>query len=283
MTKKHGTFLYNLFTGTEVIRIYEVYIDVFLAQNVLMDMQLLILTLLLLRERILFPRLAAASLAGGVGAVMILMSGIKYSITYVLSVLALNAVMILICVRRPTRGGMTFRKLVMGIIYLHGMVFAYGKLAECAGRLVGQRIAQIMVTGVIAGIVVFILAYRRLAETKRIYEVTMTQEGENVACRALFDTGNLLTDPVSGKPVSVVEETDIMRAWLEKYPQKYKVIPYQSVGEEHGILEGIVVDELVIRREKEQVVKRGAVVAFYKGRLSRDGDFQMILNHSLIM
>ncbi len=275
--------MYNLFTGTEVIRIYEVYIDVFLAQNVLMDMQLLILTLLLLRERILFPRLAAASLAGGVGAVMILMSGIKYSITYVLSVLALNAVMILICVRRPTRGGMTFRKLVMGIIYLHGMVFAYGKLAECAGRLVGQRIAQIMVTGVIAGIVVFILAYRRLAETKRIYEVTMTQEGENVACRALFDTGNLLTDPVSGKPVSVVEETDIMRAWLEKYPQKYKVIPYQSVGEEHGILEGIVVDELVIRREKEQVVKRGAVVAFYKGRLSRDGDFQMILNHSLIM
>ncbi len=283
MTKKHGTFLYNPIIGTEVIRIYEVYIDVFLVQNILMDMQLLILTLLLLRERILFPRLLAASLAGGTGAVMILMSGIRYGAAYILSVLALDTAMILICVRRPARGRMTLRLLGMGIIYLHGMLFAYGKLMECAGRLVGERIAQIMVTGVIAGIVVFILAYRRLVESRCIYEVILTQEGENVVCRALFDTGNLLTDPVSGKPVSVVEETNTMRGWIEKYPQKYKIIPYQSVGREHGILEGIVVDELVIHREREQVVKRGAVVAFYKGKLSKNGDFQMILNHSLIM
>lgn len=74
-----------------------------------------------------------------------------------------------------------------------------------------------------------------------------------------------------------------MKGWLEKYPQKYKIIPYQSVGNEHGLLEGIVVDELVIRKEQEQVVERGAVVAFYKGKLSRDGEFQMILNHSLMM
>lgn len=275
--------MYNPIIGTEVIRIYEVYIDVFLVQNILMDMQLLILTLLLLRERILFPRLLAASLAGGTGAVMILMSGIRYGAAYILSVLALDTAMILICVRRPARGRMTIRLLGMGIIYLHGMLFAYGKLMECAGRLVGERIAQIMVTGVIAGIVVFILAYRRLVESRCIYEVILTQEGENVVCRALFDTGNLLTDPVSGKPVSVVEETNTMRGWIEKYPQKYKIIPYQSVGREHGILEGIVVDELVIHREREQVVKRGAVVAFYKGKLSKNGDFQMILNHSLIM
>ncbi len=275
--------MYNPIIGTEVIRIYEVYIDVFLVQNILMDMQLLILTLLLLRERILFPRLLAASLAGGTGAVMILMSGIRYGAAYILSVLALDTAMILICVRRPARGRMTLRLLGMGIIYLHGMLFAYGKLMECAGRLVGERIAQIMVTGVIAGIVVFILAYRRLVESRCIYEVILTQEGENVVCRALFDTGNLLTDPVSGKPVSVVEETNTMRGWIEKYPQKYKIIPYQSVGREHGILEGIVVDELVIHREREQVVKRGAVVAFYKGKLSKNGDFQMILNHSLIM
>lgn len=101
--------------------------------------------------------------------------------------------------------------------------------------------------------------------------------------KALFDTGNLLSDPVSGKPVSVVEETELTKKWLERYPQKYKIIPYQSVGRAHGIMEGIVVDELVIQKEREQVVKKGAVVALYKGRLSRDGAFQMILNHSLMI
>ncbi len=232
-----------------MIGIYEIYIDVFLVQNVLMDIQLLILTLLLLREKIVFPRLLGASLTGGAGAVMILVSGMGFGMSYVVSVLGLDAVMLLICMRPPVKGRLVCRRLVMGIIYLHGMVFAYGKL-------MGAR---------------------------HIYDVTLTEEGENVMCRALFDTGNLLTDPVSGKPVSVVEETDIMKGWLEKYPQKYKIIPYQSVGNEHGLLEGIVVDELVIRKEQEQVVERGAVVAFYKGKLSRDGEFQMILNHSLMM
>lgn len=274
--------MYNTLIRTEVIGIYEVYIDVFLVQNILMDLQLLILTMLLLKEKIVFLRLLAASLAGGVGAVMILLSGTGFGVAYIMFVLALDAVMLLICVRHPAKGGLTFRKLVMGIIYFHGMVFAYGKLMECAGRLVGERMAQFIVTGTIAGIVIFMLACRRLAESRPIYIVTLSEAGENVVCRALFDTGNLLTDPVSGKPVSVVEETDTMKRWLEQYPQKYKIIPYQSVGEEHGVLEGIVVDELVIQKEEEQVVKRGAVVAFYKGKLSKNGDFQMILNHSLI-
>ncbi len=275
--------MYNLITGTEVIGIYAVYIDVFLVQNVLMDLQLLLLTMLLLREKVIFLRLLAASLVGGAGAVMILLSGIGFGITYVLLVLVLDLAMLLVCVRKPIKGRPAFQKLVMGIIDLYGMVFAYGKLMECAGRLVGERLAQILVTGVIIGIVIFILAYRSLMEPRHIYEVTLTEEGENVICRALFDTGNLLTDPISGKPVSVVEETALMKGWLEKYPQKYKIIPYQSVGREHGVLEGIVVDELVIKKEQEQVVKKGAIVAFYKGKLSKNGDFQMILNHSLMI
>ncbi len=264
-----------------MIRIYEVYIDIFLVQNVLMDMQLLILTLLLLKEKIIFRRVFAASLIGGAGAVIILISGIGFQIAYILLVLALDAAMLFICIGQSIKCGLAVRKLVMGIIYLHGMVFAYGKLMECIGRLVGEEYAQILVSAAIAGIVLFILAYRRIVESRHIYEVTLTEEGENVVYKALFDTGNFLTDPISGKPVSVVEETDITRRWLEMYPQKYKVIPYQSVGRAHGILEGIVVDELMIQKEREQVVKKGAVIALYKGKLSGDGAFQMILNRSL--
>ncbi|MDE7203459.1 MAG: sigma-E processing peptidase SpoIIGA [Lachnospiraceae bacterium] len=275
--------MYNLFIGTEVIGIYEIYIDVFLVQNVLMDLQLLFLTLLLLKEKIIFLRLLAASLAGGVGAVIILVSGIGFGVTYILLVLALDAGMLLVCLQQPNKRGITLQKLAMGIIYLHGMVFAYGKLLECADRLVGNWLAQIMVTAVIAVIVFFMLACRRLAESRCIYEVTLVEGEENVVYKALFDTGNLLTDPVSGKPVSVAEETDLTKRWLERYPQKYKIIPYQSVGKVHGVLEGIVVDELVIQKEREQVVKKGAVVALYKGKLSKDGAFQMILNHSLMI
>ncbi len=265
-----------------MIGIYEIYIDIFWVQNVLMDMQLLVLTLLLLGEKIIFFRLLMASLAGGVGAVAILLSGMGFGVAYILLVLLLDAAMLLMCVQQPIRRKIARQKLAMGIIYLHGMVFAYGKLLACANRLVGKFFAQLTVTALIIGIVGFMLLYRKRAGARQIYNVTLTEEGENAVYKALFDTGNFLTDPVSGKPVSVVEETEATRKWLEKYPHKYKIIPYQSVGEAHGVLEGLVVDELVIQKEREQVVKKGAVVALYKGKLSKDGAFQMILNHSLM-
>ena len=142
--------------------------------------------------------------------------------------------------------------------------------------------ARIAVTVMIAGIVVFLAVYCNLSDQRHIYEVILTENGEDVVVRALFDTGNLLADPVTGKPVSIIEETEEIKQWMTRYPHKYKIIPYQSIGKEHGILEGIVVDELMIQKEKEQVVKKETIVALYKGKLSKDGAFQMILNHSLI-
>ena len=266
-----------------MIRIYEVYIDIYFIQNVMTDMLLLILVLLLLKERIRWKRVAVASFAGGAGAVLILVSGIRFGVSYVLSVLALDAVMVLICICHPaSRNKIPFWRPAVGIIYLHGMMSAYGKLMECLVRLVGVRYVWFIVTVAIAGIVAFLVMYRNMANRKRIFDVTLTENGEDIAIRALFDTGNLLHDPVSGKPVSVMEETDEIRQWMTKYPQKFRIIPYQSVGNEHGVLEGIVVERMMIQQEEGEVVKKEAVVALYKGKLSRDGTFQMILNHRLI-
>ncbi len=57
--------------------------------------------------------------------------------------------------------------------------------------------------------------------------------------------------------MSVVEETEATKKWLEKYPEKYKIIPYRSVGNEHGLLEGLVVDEMIIQKEKRTGGKKG--------------------------
>ncbi len=266
---------------TEVIRIYEVYVDIYFIENVMMDALLLILVALLLKEKIRWWRLVTASLAGGAGAVLILVSGIRFGVIYVLSVLFLDATMVLICIYHP-KNRMPFRRPVLGVIYLHGMMSAYGKLMECVIRLAGAHSAQTIVTVVLTGIVAILVVYRNAADSRHIYDVTLSENGEDIVIRALFDTGNLLCDPVSGKPVSVMEETAEIRQWMTKYPQKYRVIPYRSVGNEHGILEGIVVERMMIQREEGEIVKREAVVALYKGKLSRDGTFQMILNHKLI-
>ena len=60
------------------------------------------------------------------------------------------------------------------------------------------------------------------------------------------------------------------------------MIPFRSIGEENGIMEGTTVDELTISLGDRQIVEKDAIVALYKGKLSKDGSFQMILNQGLL-
>ena len=83
----------------EVIAIYEVYIDVYFVENVLLDMLILLSVALLLGKKPVLWRMIAASVLGGVGAVLILFLGGGYGAAYILSVLALDAAMCLLLFR----------------------------------------------------------------------------------------------------------------------------------------------------------------------------------------
>lgn len=100
--------------------------------------------------------------------------------------------------------------------------------------------------------------------------------------KALFDTGNTLTEPFSGKPVCIIEREICDNVIKEAGPECFKVIPFHSVGQEHGILKGLEIDELIIWAGEKKIVQKQAVIALYEGCLSKDKSFQMILHHSLL-
>ena len=107
------------------------------------------------------------------------------------------------------------------------------------------------------------------------------EQGEQIELKALYDTGNVLREPFSGKPVSIVERESLKNIELLKKPEKYKIIPFRSIGEEHGILKGMEVDEVIIEKKDTRIVLHRQIIAFYDGRLSQDGSFQMILNQEV--
>jgi hypothetical protein len=51
---------------------------------------------------------------------------------------------------------------------------------------------------------------------------------------------------------------------------------------EKGVLEGMVIDQLIIQQDDKKVVEDKAVIALYDGKLSKDGSFKMLLNRNLI-
>lgn len=75
--------------------------------------------------------------------------------------------------------------------------------------------------------------------------VTLIRGERRVTAWALIDSGNSLTEPISGKPVCVVDE-EIFRELWEEGGEIYRAIPYHSIGKEKGILKGYLLPELQI-------------------------------------
>lgn len=115
---------------------------------------------------------------------------------------------------------------------------------------------------------------------------TLVGEKGKLKVSALIDSGNSLVEPISGKPVSVIEKTLFGSLWREESP--YRAIPYTSIGKRRGILQGYLLKELQI--EVGGVVKtcKDVYVAVSENELSgadnlsgKDNAIKMILHPAL--
>lgn len=258
----------------EVIAIYEVYIDVYFVENVLLDMLILLSVALLLGKKPVLWRMISASVLGGVGAVFILFMGGGYGAVYILLVLVFDAAMCLLLFGE-------IGQIPLQVLYFLGIGFVYTKIGSCMTALGIGRYVRIAASALLVAAVIFISAYKKRLEKRRLYTVRIVEGEKELNVLALFDTGNVLTDPYTGKPVSIVEENDEVLCLMHEKPQKYRIIPFRSIGKEDGILEGTEVDALIICGKEGKKIEKDAVIALYKGRLSGDGSFQMILNQGL--
>jgi hypothetical protein len=208
-------------------------------------------------------------------SVGILYFKLGYGMAYIAIVIGTDFLMLLVL-------GIYKRKSVNGIIYMNAISFAYSKLNDCLDRLTGWRNSSIIASTLVVVLSLFVAVYGKISNRRNIYTVVLMENGRSIEARALYDSGNLLTEPVSGKAVSIIEKSAILSDWMKNTPEKFKIIPYKSIGEENGILEGIVIDKLIIQNDDKKVVEDKAVIALYDGKLSKDGKFEMILNHNLM-
>lgn len=114
-----------------------------------------------------------------------------------------------------------------------------------------------------------------------ICRVRMCGYGNGIWLNALIDTGNSLREPVSGKPVSVVDADSFEQLNGVKRPEKLKVIPYRSIGRENGMMEGYEVPEIVIDNGEELLRQQKVIVGISKAKVSANGRYQMILHPDL--
>lgn len=227
--------------------VYELYVDTLFLINFVMNLYLLILVNKTCMRTATRMRILAGA---GVGAIAyttaFLVSGPGW-LKWPIMLLAGTGLMLRITFRPQS-----FRS----IMKLFGQLAAYSFLMGGLLLFLGNATPLFQrwltrATGVIGlGAVVFMLLgtlqeRKTAAERASVCSVKLITESGSVEVEALIDSGNSLTEPISGKPVSVIDKHLFAQLW-PKAPELYRVVPYQSVGKAHGILKGYPVPEMEV-------------------------------------
>lgn len=143
------------------------------------------------------------------------------------------------------------------ILYSVGMGGGMMLLLRILGRLGISSDGVLMLMGA-GGILFLFLRHFDPGHSREncVCRATLVCGGNRITVNALIDSGNSLTEPVSGKPVSVVEEKVFRSLWHDGAPG-FRAIPYHSIGRRHGILQGYLLPELELEID-------GMVRGFYE-------------------
>ena len=257
-----------------------IYIDSVFLINLVMDMYLLALTVKILGRTATCPRIFAGSAVGAVGYCIVLcLPEIPYPWKVLLGMVPVGGLTVKIAC--GTKG---FGELLRGLGILFSCSFFLGgfilflreKVILFAGH--GDSIAVLFGVAFIG--FVFLKKLISLYKKKKrelFCKVSLLGDSGIVEFAALIDTGNGLIEPISRKPVAIldVDQWKNLERWMK--PEKYKIIPYHSLGKENGVMEGYEIDTMKVKGKDNEKQFDKVIIAIFKGKVSGKGGYQMIL------
>ena len=249
-----------------------IYVDTLFLLNALVDYLLLLASARLAGEPLSRPRFLLGAALGGLYAAGIFLPGLGF-LARPPCRLSAAAVMVLAAFwnsRRLLRQTVIFFALSCA---LGGGVLAVGLLGGRGlslrgGVLYSGMDLKILLLSAAGCYALLTLALRGAARHTgpggELLTVRLTLGARSLALTALADTGNTLSDPVTGRPVVVAEgealegllpaglRPDLAdpAGWLEglegPWQRRFRLVPYRAVGVERGLL-------LALRLDKVQV------------------------------
>nr|WP_294660712.1 sigma-E processing peptidase SpoIIGA [uncultured Blautia sp.] len=279
----------------------EIYIDVVFAANLLMDYLLLRLVGKFLRYRVSRRRCLAAAVFGALGSCLILW--IPSENTPVLTVV-LHGFFALGMLRiglRIQKGALLLKAFLM--LYLTAFLCGGFWEAVSGERILTIKVFLLCVFVVYTGSSAFLFAADSIRAGRRnIYPVTLGYQGKVESAYGFYDSGNLLEDPVSGKPVSIIEADLLEKILPEEYAEALKnlngdpkefgsveiaglkphYLSVKTVGKSPETFLAVMLDDLCIHTPGDVIHIAGPVFAltFESSALGRE--YKLLLNSRLL-
>ncbi len=248
---------------------YEFYIDQFFLEHLLTGCLLFALTVRLRREQVRWRRLLAASALNA--ALMTLLVCLGWPGWYAVPMLAGGAAVF---------AGKPLRRFLGGMAMLLPVTVCFGGTLEALLALFGLPVMAATVTAAFLLDVAGICLRSRSVRLGGLVTVRLEWEEHTQTLRGMVDTGNRLREPLTGRPVSIVDERMVCQLLGEGWEHRrgFYLIPYHSIGTKRGWMRGVTVDRMVVEEADGVTTVSRPVLAIYQGRVSAGGQYQMILH-----
>lgn len=292
-----------------------IYIDVVLIENLIMNYIILLATGVILKTKIKHLRLIVSGLIGAIYTILTYIVTIEIYSNFLFKLL-LSIIMIFVAFYPQTMKQM-WKDLV--VFYLTSFVFGGAAFALIYvikpqdilmknGLFLGTYPLKTVVLAAIVAFAIILATFKIIKSKiskKDIYkDIKIKMEESEINLKAMLDTGNMLKDPITGKPVIVVEKSvlyevlpkelldnieKILGGDLEnisidikdKYIKKLKFIPFSSLGRQNGMLVGIQPTYVEIIDEQDTFKKEDVIVGIYENSFTKDGKYQALIGMNL--
>lgn len=260
-----------------------IYLDVYFSFNFLMDFFVLFLTGILIKNnKKLYRTILAAIIGAGYATVVLIIDIIDFRRDYqgdnaIIELIATYFLIVYI-MEIVAYGKYRFSIMIRNMIIIYMITFMLSGALNAffyQNRHKNFNITKVIVV-VLAFEIVFVVLFKVKQKGENIislYNVTIFFENKKINVVGLVDTGNSLVEPVTGKPVSVIEKQA-----LGRIPEKILYVPYNSVGKDRGLMKAFVADSINVGGK----ICKKPIIGIHEGSFGGNKEYQLILHPKIL-
>lgn len=266
----------------------EVYLDVLILENLVVNFFLLVLTANTLKIKVYFKSVFFPALAGACYCIVLLFP----SLIFFNSIIFKLIVSLLMTFWVFKKKNFIFLIKSTFIYIMYSMLLAglciFLDISKNGVSLNPYTTVKFSYKYLFLAIIIIYLTINRImiyiddrkTMNKYIYDIEILDNNWSKTIRVFLDTGNELREPVTNLPVIIVEEKNFSDVNLKE--KDFYKIPYKVVNGDTGLLNGFKPLGVKIVLDKNNIQFREAIVCICKDRLSSTGDYDGLLSRGLI-
>ena len=277
-----------------------IYADViFIINFISVYIMLYILGKVINKVRIRKKKLILASILGAAGAAVVFCIEISAALSWIIRILSVFAmIFISFFEQRKQLANQFLWFVLMSGIMIFSMILITAVIKNTVRVVIKSGIVYFDIPPKIFlftfalsyFLMIFFVKVFKNRKNKKYYIMNVTHNDKTITVTALFDSGNLLKEPVTGKYVSIIEWDFVRKLFAAEYgfseiidhaeEMKLWVIPFNSLGNSSGTLFAFLADNITIPEEKKTIDK--TFIGIYGGELSKNNEYHALINAGLL-